>query len=1733
MIKKCISLTLAWVLLFSMVTPVAGAADSPNMGDSRGGYDTAVSQAVYSAVAQNVYDRVTDNVYSSVTESVYGTIAGRINELSLMYNIDISVIRLKLLEGYELQDIEWALQLQQQNHKGLQELLDILRPKGLSPIPVGGGARRMSIASDNPYASEIDAAGVKAVNTNPDQAPFQVNSGREQISTLSGELTIKETDLTLPGRSGLSFALTRTYRSNSSGFFKEDTELVHPGTLKFQYNGYTYTQTMDSSGNVVSSPKTEKLETQNFSNATDFNEASDWIIANQGKDITYSNWTGPDANGVYTRTIQGVSSNAQYKILNQDVSSISYFRNKASEKPKEQKWFPIGAGWSWSLPFIDWETEGFSGYVYIGDGSSYKWAVGNRLSKYPFEDLYIGRTSASIVVNGETAGYELNNNVTKRTVYFTQDGRPIQISDAYGNTIQFEYKQVESYGKVLGTIRDAIGNTIDINYTATQVILTSNGKTVVYTKVLQDNIFPDQPWRNKKTDLLVSVQDVMGNTTRYAYLEGDTPSFNLTNNSGIAVPNKHAYVNTVEYPTGARTMYTYESVPIFRYYSENSFTRKYRLTSREDQVSMNGSTVAYNHQDYSYENDMATRPTYRFDTWGNRVIPNDVYFKTIINDGLKTTTVNNVRYYHNRLTDSGVFLDTEEFYYNLGSTVKSGDQQYDTTHTYDLGKDNPNPIETKTQYQDASGTSTPVIVKRTYDNYGNVLTQTDPNDITTRYTYDYGLLKTMTKPVNANLTHYAEYERNAQGSVTQLTVKDNNTTGPLRLKVNYNNYDAFGHPTSITVTDGQSSRTIDKEYNNAAPYRGGFLTKQAVLVTDVEGNRTPITQQFDYYTDTGLLKKLTDGKNYGTTYQYDAFGRVTTATFPDASQVNITYDDVSNMVTSRDETGVTTITKWNPIGLKLSTTIQGSGTIAYEYDNKSRQTAIIDALNHRTQMIYDNFDRPVETIAADGSRSKLAYNDVARTKTATDGENNKSVETYDKLGRVIRSELFNASNVSLTHSTFDYDYIGNAVQAIDGKAQRTKYTYDILGRLTSVEDAKNQKMNYSYNFADKLTQIQYPDLTVVLNQYDELGRLIQKTDQEGAIEKYFYDANNNLVTRIDRKNQTTLNTFNSRNRLTKSVVGSEIVEYDYDNAGRRTLLKDATGSTQYLYNTIGQLATVTFPDGKTMNYTYDLQGNRKQMTDPFHNVTVYDYDQKNRLSHLGPALNDWDAGYSYKNNNLLSSVSLRNGISSNYTYNGTNLAQLTYQRSGITLSPFQYNYTYDNNLNQTSKTENGAYFEFAYDELNRISTSSQFSEQYQYDARGNRSSLQTRNNLLDKNKPNYQYNARNELVHVSDANGANISYTYNGDGLLYERTENGQTTRYYYDGASVIAEGNVANGASSLKTRYVRGNGLVARVDANGTKSYYVHNGHGDVVGLTDGSGSILNQYTYDIWGNPLVAQEQIKQPFRYSGELWDSSTNLQYLRARWYDPSVGRFINQDTYEGDITNPLTLNLYTYVHNNPLRYSDPNGHWATEITANWTINEMKWQWEKAYSANNTDKMKYWAGEANKLRERMRTAGYSESDIMQSDDYSIPEAVVMDIAWASTINWIESDSLGLKLYVDAVQMIIPDPMALGTLKGPGGMKFSFSNLPKNPNELLKNGWKDVTPDGMLKNTTSREYHDEVTGFKVRFDPGKEGANGFEGMDHYHFYNPNSTGKMDYYIDKSGNPVPKGSKPSHIVP
>ncbi len=117
---------------------------------------------------------------------------------------------------------------------------------------------------------------------------------------------------------------------------------------------------------------------------------------------------------------------------------------------------------------------------------------------------------------------------------------------------------------------------------------------------------------------------------------------------------------------------------------------------------------------------------------------------------------------------------------------------------------------------------------------------------------------------------------------------------------------------------------------------------------------------------------------------------------------------------------------------------------------------------------------------------------------------------------------------------------------------------------------------------------------------------------------------------------------------------------------------------------------------------------------------------------------------------------------------------------------------------------------------------------------------------------------------------------------------------------------------------------------------YYLYNGHGDVIALSDESGNIVNSYDYDEWGNLTSESEQIANPIRYAGEYYDNESGLYYLRARYYDPVLGRFTSKDSVEGDITNPLSLNLYTYVENNPIIYLDPSG--LSAATAEWSVNQ---------------------------------------------------------------------------------------------------------------------------------------------------------------------------------------------------
>jgi RHS repeat-associated protein len=122
--------------------------------------------------------------------------------------------------------------------------------------------------------------------------------------------------------------------------------------------------------------------------------------------------------------------------------------------------------------------------------------------------------------------------------------------------------------------------------------------------------------------------------------------------------------------------------------------------------------------------------------------------------------------------------------------------------------------------------------------------------------------------------------------------------------------------------------------------------------------------------------------------------------------------------------------------------------------------------------------------------------------------------------------------------------------------------------------------------------------------------------------------------------------------------------------------------------------------------------------------------------------------------------------------------------------------------------------------------------------------------------------------------------------------------------------------------RYVYGVGRIAQVGAS--THYYLSDGLGSTMALTDEDGDVVNDYDYDVFGALRDSSGSQPNDFTFAGEQVDGSTGLQYLRARYYDPTTGRFVSRDRFAGYPRLPGTQNRYAYGLNNPALYSDPNG-----------------------------------------------------------------------------------------------------------------------------------------------------------------------------------------------------------------
>ena len=227
--------------------------------------------------------------------------------------------------------------------------------------------------------------------------------------------------------------------------------------------------------------------------------------------------------------------------------------------------------------------------------------------------------------------------------------------------------------------------------------------------------------------------------------------------------------------------------------------------------------------------------------------------------------------------------------------------------------------------------------------------------------------------------------------------------------------------------------------------------------------------------------------------------------------------------------------------------------------------------------------------------------------------------------------------------------------------------------------------------------------------------------------------------------------------------------------------------------------------------------------------------------------------------------------------------------------------------------------------INQLVSDSETS--YEYDLNGNLVRV-----IGSAQSALYEYNAENKLVKATVQNGVLVteeSYTYDYQGNRTSKTthrSDGVTeyVKYLNDNSSltnVLAEIDSEGNAVAI---YNVGADLVSQ-ERSGKTSIYLYDGHGSVVGLANENGKVTDTYAYDAFGNLLKSTGSTKNHYCYCGEQFDPVTGLYYLRARYMNPSVGRFITMDSYEGSIDDPVSLHKYLYANANPVSNSDPSGY----------------------------------------------------------------------------------------------------------------------------------------------------------------------------------------------------------------
>jgi RHS repeat-associated protein len=750
-----------------------------------------------------------------------------------------------------------------------------------------------------------------------------------------------------------------------------------------------------------------------------------------------------------------------------------------------------------------------------------------------------------------------------------------------------------------------------------------------------------------------------------------------------------------------------------------------------------------------------------------------------------------------------------------------------------------------------------------YDTAGHISSQTSPSHAVTSYTYDGAGRVTTTTTNNATTAYY---------------------------------YDAAGRKIAVATPNellssegGTKSYTVTRFAYDAA----GNMVGQLVNCTD-SGTAAPVGDAA-IMACSGKSSTWNSSTNVLTTYKYDAQGHVISMTGPSpvdngASTARVTTDYaygadgrtcrvIENATSAVDPTTLTCTSS-----VTSTTTTDVSTT--YTYDKAGHLASSTQAADSAsgsktgtatTSYLYDGAGHLISQIDGANSRTTTwTYDTLGRKATETDSDTSGGSTVawlYDAAGRMCRRVAAATGN----HLPDVSGLTGPCTAKINGAAIDTRYAYDSAGNATSATDAKTGQ--------------------VVSATYDAVHRPTAVTNTGGAIgtsdpgTTYAYSS----LTTVGRTDPSgsyafTLDAYGREIAMSNPIgsTGSHSYTWTYGPSGALIGQSEplgAAGTTDLTitnaYDAIGRLAskttgTVTGPTIDAQSYTYNAAGAELSGADTLtgnpmgaNGTSTYGYDALGRLA----------------------SAAVPTQPSQAYTWNATA------DRSSVQSGSSQPVTTYYNVASQPFSDSTGG--------------------SYQSDKEG-RLTAQPGQRLIWDNL--------GRLTEVDGSGGSVTTYSYDPLDRLAAVVNNGVTTKYFYVGlTTTIAKTIISTGSTTSTTTHLTdaaGTELAQITDTSGPV-YLGRNGHGDVTSTVNATGSVVSAAQYDPFGK-LTSSYGTPPANRWQGSLFEPNSGLYYVIARWYSPTLGRFLSVDPLVGSTARPQSLDRYAYVAGNPLGGVDPRG-----------------------------------------------------------------------------------------------------------------------------------------------------------------------------------------------------------------